>query len=58
MIVVRVLALIALLGIGGSLLAWMLTGEVKYRRWAWLCFQAGIAVLLVLFGVFAFERVF
>lgn len=58
MIVVRIFALLALLGIGGSLLAWMLTGDAKYRRWAWKCFQAGVVVLLVLFGVFAFERIF
>lgn len=58
MIVVRIFALLALLGIGGSLLAWMLTGDVKYRRWAWVCFQAGVLILLVLFGVFAFERIF
>lgn len=58
MIVVRVFALLALLGIGGSLLAWMLTGDVKYRRWAWVCFQSGVLILLVLFGVFAFERIF
>jgi len=58
MIVVRIFALLALLGIGGSLLAWMLTGDIKYRRWAWNCFQAGVLILLVLFGVFAFERIF
>ncbi len=58
MLFVRIFAALALIGIGGSLLAWMLTGDVKYRRWAWLFFQAGVTVLLVLFGVFAFERIF
>lgn len=58
MLVVRIFAVLALIGIGGSLLAWMLTGDAKYRRWAWVCFQAGVTILLVIFGVFVFERIF
>jgi hypothetical protein len=58
MMFVRLFAVLALLGIGGSLIAWLTTGDVKYRLWAWYCFQAGIVVLLVLLGIFAFERLF
>ncbi|MGL1832411.1 hypothetical protein ACKVEX_02255 [Rhodocyclaceae bacterium SMB388] len=58
MLAVRIFALLALLGIGGSLIAWMLTGNVKYRHWAWYCFQGAVLILLVLFGMFAFERIF
>lgn len=57
MIIVRIFALLALLGIGGSLVAWMLTGDPKYRRWAWVLLQAGVAILLILFLLFAIERV-
>lgn len=56
MLIVRLFAVLALLGIGGSLIAWFVTGDVKYRAWAWYCFQAGIVILLVLLGIFAFER--
>lgn len=56
MVIVRLFAVLALLGIGGSLIAWLVTGDVKYRLWAWYCFQAGIVILLVLLGIFAFER--
>ena len=57
MIFVRIFALLALLGVGGSLIAWMLTGDPKYRRWAWAVLQVGIAILLILFLIFAIERV-
>lgn len=57
MIFVRVFALLALLGVGGSLIAWMLTGDPKYRRWAWAVLQVGVAILLILFLIFAIERV-
>jgi hypothetical protein len=53
---VRLLALLALIGIGGSLIAWFVTGDAKYRLWAWYCFQIGIVILLVLLGIFAIER--
>ena len=56
MVAVRLFALLALLGIGGTLLAWMVTGNPKYRQWAWYCFQAGVLILLVLLGLFVFER--
>ena len=57
MIFVRIFALLALIGIGGSLVAWMLTGDPKYRRWAWSVLQVAVATLLVLFLIFAIERV-
>ena len=57
MIFVRIFALLALIGIGGSLVAWMLTGDPKYRRWAWSVLQVAVAILLVLFLIFAIERV-
>jgi hypothetical protein len=53
---VRLLALLALIGIGGSLIAWFVTGDAKYRLWAWYCFQAGIVILLIVLGIFVVER--
>lgn len=57
MIVTRILALLALLGIGGSLIAWMLTGNPRYRDWAWTLLKVTLAILLVIFLFFAIERV-
>ena len=57
MIFVRIFALLALLGVGGSLIAWMVTGDPKYRRYAWTVLQVAVAILLVLFLIFAIERV-
>ncbi len=57
MLIVRLFALLALIGVGGSLLAWMITGNTRYRQWAWNCFQAAIAILLILLVLFAIERV-
>jgi len=58
MLVIRLVAMLAVIGIGGSLVAWMLTGNPKYRRWAWNCFRAGLVVLFVFLALFALERVF
>ncbi|HRP76764.1 MAG TPA: hypothetical protein PK725_09545 [Rhodocyclaceae bacterium] len=57
MLFVRLFALLALIGVGGSLVAWMLTGNARYREWAWRFFQVGIATLLVFLVLFAIERV-
>lgn len=57
MIITRILALLALLGIGGSLIAWMLTGNPRYRDWAWTLLKVTLAILLVIFLFFAIERV-
>lgn len=57
MLIVRLFALLALIGVGGSLIAWMLTGNARFREWAWRFFQAGVAILLVFLVLFAIERV-
>lgn len=56
MIFIRIFALLALLGIGGSLFAWMWTGETRYRLLAWHFFRAGLVILLIILLLFAFER--
>lgn len=58
MLVIRLFAVLALIGIGGALVAWMLTGNPRYRRLAWNFFRAGVVVLLVFLSLFALERVF
>lgn len=57
MLILRVLLLLAILSIGGSTLLWLLTGNPRYRTWAWKAVRAALIVLFVLFALFALERV-
>lgn len=57
MIFVRVVVLLALFSIGGALLAWMWTGDARYRMWAWHLFRGALVLLLVILVLFAVERV-
>lgn len=56
MLIARLVALATLLATGGSLIAWILTGNPRYRRSAWLLARIGIAVLLLILGLFVLER--
>jgi hypothetical protein len=58
MLVIRLFGVLALIGIGGSLIAWMLTGNPRYRRWAWNFVRAGLVVIFVFLALLALERVF
>lgn len=57
MLIMRVLVLLAVLAIGGSVLLWLLTGNPRYRAWAWKAFRITLVVLFVLLALFALERV-
>lgn len=58
MLVIRLFGVLALIGIGASLIAWMLTGNPRYRRWAWNFFRVAIVVVFVFLALLALERVF
>ena len=58
MLVIRLFGVLALIGIGGSLIAWMLTGNPRYRLWAWNFLRAGLIVVFVFLALLALERVF
>jgi len=58
MLVVRLFAVLAAIGIGASLIGWMLTGDRRYLRWAWNFFRAALVVVFVFLALFALERVF
>ncbi len=57
MLIMRLLLLLAVLGIGGSVILYSLTGNPRYKVWAWKAFSATVVVLFVLLAVFAIERV-
>ena len=57
MLLARLLGVLALIGIGGALVAWLLTGNPRYRQWAWNGFRAALVVVLVFLALLALERV-
>jgi len=57
MLIMRFLLLFAVLAIGGSMILWLLTGNPRYKAWAWKAFRATVVVLFVLMALFAVERV-
>jgi hypothetical protein len=57
-LILRVVAVLAVLIIAGSLAAYLVTGQPRYRLFAWKTFKILLAVLLVFLGLLALERVF
>ncbi|MFT3757326.1 hypothetical protein [Thauera sp.] len=57
MLIMRLLLLFAVLGIGGSVILWLLTGNPRFKLWAWKAFRIVVVLLLAILAVFAVERV-
>jgi cell division protein FtsW (lipid II flippase) len=53
--VVRILGLVVALALGATVLAWLLTGERRWLRIAWLIFRYAVFGLLVVLLLFAGE---
>jgi hypothetical protein len=53
----RLLAVILVVAIGGTLVAYMLTGNRSYLALAWRLFRYGIVFALLVFGLLIIERV-
>ncbi len=58
MVIVRILVLFAALGIGASLLAWLLSGNPRYRLWAWNFTRGTLLAVLAVLVLFVLERLF
>lgn len=58
MLIIRLLLVLSAIGVGASLVAWLLTGNPRYREWAWKAFRAALVVVLVFLALLALERVF
>jgi hypothetical protein len=54
-VVVRILGLAVALALGATVLAWLLTGERRWLRFAWLIFRYAVFGLLVVLLLFAGE---
>jgi len=57
MLIMRLLLLLSVLSIGGSVILWQLTGKPRYKAWAWASFRAAVVVLFVFLSMFAIERI-
>jgi hypothetical protein len=57
MLLARIVGALLCLGIGASLVLWMLTGQSHYRVWAWNLFRIGVVVVFVILALFALERI-
>lgn len=58
MLILRVGVVLAMLIIAGAIAAYLITGQVAYRAFAWKTFKIVVAMLLIFLSVLALERVF
>lgn len=56
MLVLRIVALLAVIGIGVAVMSWAVTGNRRYLKVAWRIFQASLAGILVFLALLFFER--
>ena len=56
MLVLRIVALLAVIAIGVAVLAWVFTGNRKYLHIAWRIFQFALAAILLFLALLFFER--
>ena len=56
MLVLRIVALLAVIAVGVAVLAWVFTGNRKYLRVAWRIFQFALGGILLFLAILFFER--
>ena len=56
MLVLRIVALLAIVAVGVLALSWVLTGNRKYLRIALRVFQVSLAAILLFLALLFFER--
>jgi hypothetical protein len=56
MLLIRVIGLLAAIGLGVSVLLYMLTGDRKYLRFAWRLFRYSLFVVVLILLLFLAER--
>ncbi|MBS1216103.1 MAG: hypothetical protein H6R20_1077 [Proteobacteria bacterium] len=57
MLVLRIVAFLAVVAIGVSLVAALLTGDRRWYRFAWQIFKYGLIFALIVLALLALERV-
>ena len=56
MLILRIVALLAVIGMGVAAMAWVFTGNRKYLKVAWRIFQAALVAALLFLVLLFFER--
>lgn len=56
MLILRILAVLTVIAIGGSILIHLFTGDRRYLGLAWRLFKYALVVALILFGLLIAER--
>lgn len=56
MLVLRIVALLAVIVVGVSVLAWVFTGNRKYLKVAWRVFLFSLTAILIFLVLLFFER--
>jgi hypothetical protein len=56
MLLIRVIGLLAAIGLGVSVLLYMLTGERKFLHFAWRLFRYSLFVVVLILLLFLAER--
>ncbi|WP_323002797.1 hypothetical protein [Denitromonas sp.] len=56
MFVIRLVGALALVMVGGSLILYLLSGNPRYRHWAWVFTRVGLVALLVFLALLIVER--
>ncbi len=56
MVILRLLAMLAVIAIGGAAVLYLFTRERKYLNFAWLTGKAVLVIALVFFGLMILER--
>ena len=57
MLIMRFMLLLAVLGVGGAMVLWLLTGKTQYRSWACKIFRVSVMLVFAVLALFAIERV-
>ncbi|MDY0011800.1 MAG: hypothetical protein RBS40_02780 [Rhodocyclaceae bacterium] len=58
MLIIRLLVVLAAILMAGSLVVYLITGQVRFRRFTWQVAKALLVILLVFLSLLALERVF
>ena len=56
MLILRIVALLAVIGMGVAAMAWVFTGNRKYLKVAWRIFQVSLVAVLLFLVLLFFER--
>lgn len=57
MFLLRILAVIVVIAVGGGVVAYLMTRQQKYLHFSWRVFRYSLIVALLVFALMALERI-